>query len=80
MDFSNRMTTGETISSIDYVTSEKRGGELTDLVITNEAISGQTVEFWIAGGSACNSYRVEVKITTNLGQILEGNGLMRVED
>ena len=80
MDFSNLMVDGEAISSIDSVTSEKRGGGTSDLILTDQSISGQTVLVWIAGGTACYTYRITIKITTTLGQELEGDGLMKIED
>jgi hypothetical protein len=78
MNFANLMSTNETISNIDSVTSELRGGGATDLIITNEAISGQTVTMWIEGGTKAHTYRVEVIITTNGSQILEGDGLLKI--
>lgn len=81
MDFSNLMVTGETISSITSITSEDRdGGNTSDLVIGSESINGQTVEMWISGGTKFHVYRVEVNITTNTGQILQGDGLMEILD
>ena len=78
MDFSSLMSSTETISSITSVTSEKIGGESSDLTITDEFIDGQTVTCWIEGGTKAISYRVKFVIVTSLGQILEGDGTLKV--
>lgn len=80
MDFSNQLASDETISSIVQVTSELRGEGTSDLTITNEAVSGQTVTMTIAGGTNRKVYRVEVQITTSASQTLEGDGQLKVEE
>lgn len=80
MDFSNLMSSNETISSVSTVASELRGGATSDLTISSETISGQTVQMNIAGGTDGNVYRVEVTIITSASQILEGDGMLRVRD
>ena len=80
MDFANLMSTGETISSIDSVTSELRGGGSSNLTLSNETISSQTVTLDISGGTHCKVYVVEVQITTSNGQKLEGDGTLRISD
>lgn len=80
MDFSNLMTTEETITLIDSITSEKRGGGISDLLIADSGIVGQTVGMWIQNGTDFQTYRVEVQITTSAGQVLQGDGLLRVSD
>ena len=81
MDFSNLMITDETITSIVSVTSARRGGSGdTDLVITDEAISGQTITMTIAGGLDRQAYIIEVIINTSSGQTLEGDGVLQVKD
>jgi len=79
MDFENLMVSGETIST-KVVTSEVLGGGTTDLSITSDIISGQTVEMWIESGTHAKRYRVEVRVTTSLGQKLEGDGILKVRD
>ena len=74
------MVTGETIASITTLTSEMLGGGTTDLTITSPTIVAQTVTMWIAGGTACNRYRVEVKVTTSTGAIIEGDGILKLSD
>lgn len=80
MSFANLMDSDETISSITSVTSEKRGEGSSDLVITNTAINGQTIEMWIEGGTNRKTYRIEVKISTSGGQELEGDGMLKVKE
>ena len=79
-DFSNLMASDETITVVSTPTSELRGGGTSDLTITNEAISGQTVTMTISGGTKAHVYRVEVIIQTSGSQILQGDGLLRVSN
>jgi hypothetical protein len=84
MDFSNLMAAGELIeesSPAPSVSFEDRGGGgSTDLTITGVEVSGQNVNMWISGGIHARTYRVEVLIETNGGQILEGDGKLKVTD
>jgi hypothetical protein len=84
MDFSSVLATSETISSITSVTSEKLDGTTSDLTIPaageSNTISGSSILMWVEGGTHGMSYRVEVKITTSAGQIVEGDGILRVTD
>jgi hypothetical protein len=80
MDFSNLMDTGETITRIDSITSEKRGGATSDLLIADSGIVDQTVGMWIQNGTNFQTYRVEVQISTSAGQVLQGDGLLKVSD
>lgn len=80
MDFSSLMSTSEAIQSVVGVTSELRGGGASDLVINRVMISGQTVTMWISGGTAANSYRIEVGITTDGLQTLEGDGPLKISN
>lgn len=82
MDFSNLMVTGETIaaSPAPVITSEFINGNLTNLTITLLAISGQTMTFWVAGGTNNRRYRLEIVITTSTGQILSGDGILSIKD
>lgn len=80
MDFSNLMASDETISSINSVVSEKRGGGTSDLTIGGETISGQTITMNISGGTKRYVYRIEVVIITSGSQTLEGDGLLRISN
>lgn len=79
MDFSALMGTSETISSISSITSEKRGGGVSDLLIDSTGINGKTVEMYIGGGTDFQTYRIEVLIQTP-SQILQGDGLLKITD
>lgn len=79
MDFANLLATGETIT-VDSVSHELRGGGISDLTVYNEAVSGSTVVFWVSGGTDNQTYRIEIIVTTSLGQTLEGDGLLSVRD
>lgn len=85
MEFNSLLTSGETISSITSINSEKIDGSATDLSITSSGIqdgisSSSRVTMWIESGTHGGMYRVEVLVTTSGGQILEGDGLIRIID
>ena len=80
MDFSNLMASTETISSIDSVLSELRGGGTSDLTLASETIVAQTVTLIISGGTKAHTYRVEITITTSGGSILQGDGLLKISN
>lgn len=83
MDFSADMTSAETIeesSPSPAVTSTLRGGGTSDLTIDTIAVSGQTVTFWVDGGTDHKRYRIKVAITTSSGQELVGIGKLEVKE
>jgi len=80
MDFTNLMSSSETIRGIRSVSSELRGGGATDLTISNTGISDQTVTMNIAGGTHSNTYRIEVTVETSADQIIEADGILLVRD
>lgn len=79
MDFDALMVTDETIVT-RTITSAKIDGAATNLTISDDAISGHTVTFWIAGGTHRVHYRITVRVTTSAGQQLEGDGILVVSD
>lgn len=80
MDFSNWLSSSETISGILEITSEKRGGGISELSIQESGIDTQTVYMWISSGVDYNTYRIEVSIQTSTGRRLNGDGLLKVTD
>lgn len=85
MEFANLLTENEEISSIDSITHETIDGGSSDLtltlpVITDGIATNSKVTVWIEGGTAIKVYRIEVIVSTNNGQILEGDGLLKVTD
>jgi len=80
MSFTNLMATSETISNLRSVTSELRGGGTSDLGIAGTGISGQTIYMNVSSGTHAQVYAIEVQITTSSGQLLEGDGILKVED
>lgn len=77
MDFSNWVAVGVTLSS-PLIESELVGGGTSDLTITSLQISGQQVLFMVAGGTQAKSYIIQVTVTTNEGEVLQGDGMLRV--
>jgi len=80
MDFSQLLATGEILTSISSVTSEKIDGSASDLTITGTTINGNQVEMFIEDGTTGNTYRVEITVNTNGSQILQGDGILYVSD
>ena len=80
MEFSALLASGETITGITSVASEEINGGASDLTITGAAVNGTKVEMFIEGGTSGITYRIEVTITTNGSQILQGDGILYVSD
>ena len=87
MEFGKLMSlsTGETITSIDSVTSETIDGSTSDLTLSGTAIidglgTNSRISLWIESGTSGKTYRIEISVTTSDGQILEGDGLLHVTD
>jgi hypothetical protein len=82
MDFTNILETGESISHISSIASEKEGGYLTDLSITTTGIASgsKKVTMFIESGTIGNTYRVEALVATDASQILEGDGILFITD
>lgn len=80
MDFTALLGSSELITGITSVTSEEINGGASDLTITGQTVVGSKVEMYIEGGTSGITYRVEVTITTNGSQILQGDGILYVSD
>lgn len=80
-DFSARISTGVTISSITSVVGKTVDGETdSSLLITSSQISGKKVLYFIDGGTNAKSYKIEVTILLSTGETLVGTGMLRVID
>ena len=77
MDFGSWMQSGETISSINSVSSSECA-DSSSLTFTNEVISGTNVNFFVEGGTIGERYTVTVSINTSAGEILVGDGQLVV--
>lgn len=80
MNFNNWLDTNESISGILAITSEKRGGGISDLVISESGISDGIVYMWIESGTQFQTYRIEVRAQLSTSRIVEGDGLLKVTD
>ena len=82
MDFTNILGTGELIQGISSVGSEKEGGYISDLSITSTGIvtGSKQCDMFIESGTLGSTYRVEVLVTTDASQILEGDGILFITD
>ena len=77
-DFSTLLNTGDSISSVVGVSGVKIGGGESDLHIGTVSSSGTQVIFPCASGEAFYKYRIEAEINTTLGEILAGDGYLKV--
>lgn len=84
MDFTSVLGTGENILGISSINSEKVGGYATDLVIGSTGLISATptgtVQMYIESGTLGSTYRIEVLVTTDASQILEGDGILYITD
>ena len=88
MDFSNKMATTESIASILSVTQSKADGSATtDLTFSDQTFSAQVAQMLISGGTIPNrddinycDYKVTVRVSTDDGQELENDGILRVQE
>ncbi len=81
-DFSALLATGETLSSVNSVTYVG-DGDPADTALTlsgSSAIVGKTVTQRILAGTSGVRYKVTTRVTTSLGNILEGEGILQVKD
>ena len=84
MNFTSVLSSSENIASIKSITSEKVGGYTTDLVIGSTGLVSATptgtVEMYIESGTLGSTYRIEILVTTDASQTLEGDGILYVTD
>lgn len=88
MSFSNKMVTGELITAINSITQTLADGSATtDLEFTDSIYSGQSAQFLVSGGVipsrpdiTYTDYKVTVTVTTDDGQILENDGILKVQE
>lgn len=80
MDFTNWV--GRTVTlNTPTITSKLIGdGGESDLTFTDTTVSGKLIVFKCSGGVKNNSYTISVNVLTSDGQILEGDGSLRILD
>lgn len=76
MDFSNWIDDEITLSS-PSVSFDPDDGTVT---VSEVEISGQQVQFFIAGGTNGKTYRFDVSVLTSGGETLIGDGLLKVRN
>ena len=87
MGFSNKMADNENIVAIASITASLDNVATSDLVFNDQNYSGSDVQFLISGGviptrddiNYCD-YKVTVTVTTDMGQTLENDGILRVQE
>ena len=81
-DFSGKMSTSATISSVVSVVVTNLGNVSgsTSVSVASIAASGQTVQAVYSGGTSGETYKITAKAIDSDGQKLEVDGLLRVQD
>ena len=79
--FVNGLSSGEAIATLDVaeVINDDQPSLGSPIVIDSTQISSPLINFVISGGTAGATYMVTAKITTNLGQELEGAALVKCD-
>ena len=84
MSFASVLGSSENITAITSVASEKVGGYTSELSIGSTGLVSATptgtVEMYIESGTLGSTYRIEVLVTTDASQILEGDGILYITD
>ena len=82
MDFSNLLSPGDSIATVDSVLQAARGrvAGAAALTIGAASVSGTKVQFTIEGGTANEDYKITVRVNTSAGDRLEGDGWLFVRD
>jgi len=75
MSFSSSMAVGETIVSIDNMSTTPAG-----VTLGATSTLPQSAALLISGGTDNKKYKIQIKITTSLGQVLENEGYLEVRD
>lgn len=81
-DFAGKMADGATISSYDPLTFVNRGDVdgSGDITISSTTASGTLLQAKYAGGTNGETYRITARVTDSNGQVLEHDGLLKVQD
>lgn len=77
MSFKNKLTTGETITTVDSIVISP-SGELTG--VEHSITPTEAANILFSGGVADRGYRVTITVSTTEGQILENDGILMVEE
>lgn len=77
IDFSDILSTGETISSIE-VTAYDRSSDSTSSIIGDSSIDDDTVIVFVQNGLSDRVYKISVIITTSTSQVFEEDIWMSV--
>lgn len=81
MDFAKRMSTGETITTVDshISTSSGRVDGSANVTLGTPTLSNNVVQLRISDGTADEQYVITITVTTSLSNVRIGKGLLRIE-
>ena len=81
IDFSSRLESNETISTIKKCKCyDVDGNDVTDEIIENPVYDETSVKFWFKDGTSGNRYNLTVRVETSSGAILEEDLILIVEE
>lgn len=81
-DFSGKMDTGATLSSVVSVVVTNQGYVTgsSDVTVAAQSVSGAYLQAMYSGGTSGELYKITAKAIDSTGQKLELDGLLRVQD
>jgi len=81
-DFKKILVTGETISTSTWSVGVRTGSDSSpsSMISGSPSIVGSQVSHKIIGGVDSTVYQIVCSVSTSLGQIIEGVGLLHVTD
>lgn len=84
MPLANRMREGDTITGFvaTFPTYTNMGEVVgsTNISIDSQSYSGTTVQVRISAGQTGEHYKITVRVTTTLGDTIEGDGMLYVSN
>lgn len=73
MDFSNKMSRNETITSVDATVSSPTG-----VTFVGTSINGKIINVICSGGVNGKTYKISIIVSTDAQQVLENDGLLKI--
>ena len=81
-DFSGKLEAGATLASLVSCTSANQGfvSGSANVTISGAAVSGTFLQALFLGGTSGEVYKITARAVDSLGQKLEADGVLRVQD
>lgn len=79
VDFTDRMATGEALSSATVTAIDSKGATQTTTVIASSSVSSPNVLVRVKAGTDGERYKITVTATTSTTEVYEADVIMRVK-